>query len=241
MSKTIYSILPDHEALLSLAPEELAGIVLEYLHSLDPMDATQKHPGNFGSHHTVREYPREYWNPISKALMEAWVWLEREGLIAPVPGSHQGFVFITRRGERLKNATDLQAYRLGDMLPRRLLHPVIAAKVWATFLRGEYDTAVFQAFKEVEVQVRIAGGFSPRDLGQALMRKAFNADNGPLRDSSAVDSERQGLSDLFAGAIASYKNPHSHRNVTLDATEAVELIMLASHLLKIVDARSGTP
>ncbi len=46
---SIYSILPDAEALLNLEPEELAGVVLEYLNSLSPMNATQMHRGNFSS------------------------------------------------------------------------------------------------------------------------------------------------------------------------------------------------
>ena len=35
MSKSIYEIVPDPEALLALEPEELAGVVLEYLNSID--------------------------------------------------------------------------------------------------------------------------------------------------------------------------------------------------------------
>jgi hypothetical protein len=44
--------------------------------------------------------------------MEAWEWLVREGLLARQPGSPEWF-FITRRGERMKTASDLESYRSG--------------------------------------------------------------------------------------------------------------------------------
>ncbi len=72
-----------------------------------------------------------------------------------------------------------------------------------------------------------------------MIRRAFHKDSGPLTDQGAEEAEKEALSALFAGAIGSYKNPHSHRNVPLDnPRDVAEIIMLASHLLRIVDARA---
>src|SRR5207244_146394 len=98
-------------------PEELAGVVLEYLNALPPDSGGQLNRHNFSLPHTVQGYPREYQTRVSRALMEAWVWLEREGLIAPEPGNTGDWVFITRRGKQMKTAADLRAYQRASLLP----------------------------------------------------------------------------------------------------------------------------
>ena len=237
---TFYKLVPDPEVVLAMEPEDLAGLVLQVLNSLAKKNSDRISRYNFNLLHTVRDYPHEFKERIRRALMEGWVWLEREGLLAPIPGEQGEWVFITRRAQQLATSEDFLKYQHANVLPRRLLHPRIAQKVWASFLRGDYDTAVFQAFKEVEGQVRQAGKYSDTEMGIMLMQKAFQKDSGPLTDRSETEAEQQALAHLFAGAIGTYKNPGSHWQGPLDALQAVEMIVLASHLLGIVDRRADT-
>ena len=235
---SLYSLVPDAKALLELEPEELAGVLMEHLNSLSTHEQRQRlNRYSFGLDHTVQEYPQDQRKKLGLALMEAWVWLEREGFLVPKPGE-PGWVVISRRGQQLRTRTQVHSYRRANWLPRQLLHPRIAQKVWAPFLRGDYEMAVFQAFKEVEVEVRKVAKCADVDIGVPLMRKVFR-EGGPLADAAAPEAEQQALAHLFAGAIGFYKNPHSHRSVTIESTEAAERIVLASHLLGIVDKRSS--
>ena len=97
-----------------------------------------------------------------------------------------------------------------------MLDPVLASKVRATYLRGDYETAVFQAYKEVEVSVRRASGLGNDRIGTALMREAFNIETGPLTDQRRERSEQEAMSHMFSGAIGLLKNPASHRDTELD-------------------------
>ena len=186
----LHELLKNPEALLTLEPEELAGFVLQHLNSVNTLDVN-KH--NFFLIPEVQRHPPQIREAITRALMEAWIWLEREGMLAPRPSDPGSTYFITRRGQRMKSAEDVEAHRRSNVLPKSLLHPVLLPLVWVDFLRGEYDIAVFRAFREVEIHVRSAGGYRDDEFGLDLMRKAFKRQDGPLTDASVPKAEQEAL------------------------------------------------
>ena len=240
----LFEMLPDAEQLLNLEPEELAGPLLVSLEDKVSIAIDEIISDSEMRRTPKPTYPARHSVEILLALTEAWQWLEHEGLVAPQPPDLQGDIifadktryFVTRRGQRIQTPEALESYRKANLLPKAQLHPVIAQKVWSIFLQGDYDTAVFQAFKQVEVAVRKAGGYEENDRGTDLMRKAFNVDTGNLTDQSRLPAVKQAMSDFLAGAIGLYKNPSSHHEVEFAPEEAAEIIIIASHLLRIVDA-----
>lgn len=235
-------VFPEPETLLQLEPEDAGVLLLQYLNGL--ADGGQRiHRYNLLAFDPdMMSYAGGNRHEVSRAITEAWIWLEHEGLIAPAPDdSSLHNYFVTRRGQKLRNQTDFSAFRRGSLLVPTTLDPLLAQKVVHLFIRGDYDCAIFQAYKEVEVRVRkicaqkgvpIAGD----TLGINLMSQAFDPKNGPLRNRHVVAAEKSAMRNLFVGAIGLFKNPSSHRDVKLAPLEASELIHFANHLLRIVDS-----
>ena len=228
-------LVPDLDVLTALEPDELGLRLLPWIAEFPEGDrqlavalnkAKEAFPGRGGDRGLL-------------AIREAWAWLTGAALLIPSPNYRESIVVLSRRAAKLAKETESRNSYGARHLSKESLNPVIREDVWALYHRGKYDTAVFEAMKAVEVAVREASGLK-RELGVALMRKAFDKTAGPLADMNAEEGEREMLAHLFAGAIGSYKNPHSHRRVLLeDADEAAEIIMLANHLLRIVSARAG--
>ncbi len=234
---TLYEkIYPPAETILDMEPEELAPLVLKYL-SESGQQKLNMHNFSLGTDTDFIKWAGDdhrQRQEVLQRLIVAWRWLERELFIAPQPGN-VNWAFITPRGKEVLESQDFETYKKGHLLPSEGLDLVLVRKVKQAFIRGDYDTAIFQAFKEVEVQVRKKAGLSNSNIGVALMRTAFNPDNGPLTDKNTDKGERVARMELFASAIGTYKNPSSHREVDFaDPKEAADIIHIANQLLRIL-------
>jgi uncharacterized protein (TIGR02391 family) len=239
----VKSPLPPPDEIVSLLPEELAPLILRDLAQIgqNSMDRGRLHMGNYCNHfdadihgpartHQERENTRH-------SLAEAWSLLETLGLLARDTNQNGEWVFVTRRGhEAAKSRETFERGRRAALFPPDVLHVDLRGAAYDALIRGNFQQAVAEAFRVVEVRVRNA---SKREgVGASLMRSAFHEDTGPLRSDAPDKGERQALPHLFAGAFGWVRNPASHRDVSMDdVNNALEQLMLASLLLRITDER----
>jgi uncharacterized protein (TIGR02391 family) len=183
-------------------------------------------------------YDAQARSDLGRVVGRAWKALEDASFIEE-PDSYNGkngFRVPSAEGRKACAATDYAGVRMRTKFTRDMFHPSLPDTAWNAFSVGDYDTAIFEAFKSLEVAVRTKGGFTSADFGAALMKKAFDANNGPLRDQSAQRSRRLARCDLFTGAFGEIRNPKGHNDPTItDTLVAVEELMTAGMLRRIVD------
>jgi uncharacterized protein (TIGR02391 family) len=119
------------------------------------------------------------------------------------------------------------------------LHPLLEREVKAHYDRGDFEVAVFNAMRAVEITVRELAAAERKDIGVALIRKAFaygEGKEGPLTDTAQVPGEQEATMHFFGGAIGLFKNPSSHRQVDFDdPVVASEIVLVADLMLRMLD------
>lgn len=113
------------------------------------------------------------------------------------------------------------------------------------FADGYYARAVEEAFKCLNNEVKAKSGLTLED-GAPLMRKAFSA-NSPVLElnkltTQSEKNEQQGYMDLFAGAMIGIRNPRAHdHQIQDDPDVALEMIVFANHLMRMLDGSTKNP
>ena len=174
---------------------------------------------------------------IAEGLRAAYE-LERDGYIMQDPSqSSDAFKVLTDRGKQLV------AQSLDDMLissidiDRLLSNERLRAKVHDDYLAGDYETAIFKAFRMLEETVRSKANLDATIIGADLMTRAFRPSGGQLSHPDAqTPAEAEGLHLLMRGSIMWFKNPTSHRTVRYaNPNEAAHILAFANLLLDLVD------
>lgn len=220
-------------------PEELTTIPIPDLALLvlaDYRDGSGWHKGNWMN--AARQYQQAHFAHanLGNRLWEAWAWLDAHAFVARrVDQDSADSRRITEEGERALQL-GLERLHAAARLEVELRDELTKAR--RQFLAGDYEEAVFSAFRLVEEKVRSLARADDGDLGVRLMRSAFHPDSGPLTDAGAERGERESIGALFAGAIGTFKNPISHRTVSYDdPILAAEAVLLADLLLRLLDGR----
>jgi uncharacterized protein (TIGR02391 family) len=244
----LVELIPDPGDVIALQPEELGLRMLPVLasirHPLPPLEPDRFFVMTLGNNQSggyAGGYPKERRGELTIALLEAWAWLEGQGLLVRDPRQNTSLDWrLSRRAEQLAKEPEPHRAFSARRIPKEALHPAIREDVWALYHRGQYELAIIAAMIAVEVRVRAAANFTNADHGKDMIARAFNANNGPLRDRGAQPAERDSLVALMTGAFGLYRNPYGHGTKQQDdPNEAAEIIMLATHLLRVIDDREA--
>ena len=230
---------------LAMQVEERARVLLQFINAHFPK-AQSVHRKNILNVDALRGWlvNREELGPLRSALTEAWIWLEREILVAPHPDQDRDWVYVTERGQTFLQRGSAVEWNAAGLLLRERLDPVLAEEIGAAFRRGDFTRAVGNAFLTVELRVRKLANIGdanvkPRDLAWLAFRPEDPPSGKPpgrIADPVEEKDEAEGTCDLFSGAMRRFRNPHLHARLPVNtAEEAIRLIQFADLLLTMAE------
>lgn len=224
-------------ALGDLDVDEVAGVLVGYYRQ-QLANGSKPHAGN--TLNAVRTEAHEQglnddeYRAVAVRVSEAIQWLRNHVFLVDDPES-SGWSTLTPAADQLLIPDYLIDLKASDLLGGLNLDKALEDVVVRQFRRGSYGLAALAAMRLVEDRVRRVANLDRRDVGKDLMHKAFKP-GGPLADDALLEAENLGRAALFAGAMGAIKNEHSHHDVKIsDPQEALELVLFANLLLRIID------
>ena len=163
--------------------------------------------------------------------------LERDGFIMRDPSQSEAFKILTQRGLQVVDQS-LDEMQLPSIdIDQLLKRPALRDKVHDDYVSGDYESAIFKAFKMLEETVRAKAKQPPDMIGADLMSKAFRPGGGILKHPNAkTPAEEEAFHLVMRGSIMWFKNPSSHRTVGFnDPEQAAHVLCFANLLLDLVD------
>lgn len=122
-----------------------------------------------------------------------------------------------------------------------LLHPRIVQLSQQLFADGHRKEAVQAALTEIDEVVARKYRVVHKDgkHGTAMMAKTFAKDAPVVQlfrlDDPMYGDLQEGYMHLFMGVMQAMRNPKSHSNFQIDERDAIEMLFLASRLLRKID------
>ena len=206
---------PTFEDIVASRPDDLgAEIVLDLQVRPKQFFSPSNFPGDLARHYKGEAATEKF----ASAVWEAIEWASRELLLVQRFGSMppSDALMLSRRGLEFTR-DDIERLRLERILPDFLLHDRIRKACIDIFNTGHHQAAVFEAFRELEVAIREAAGYTAEHHGRQMIMDASNEKSaGPLVDEAAPPSEQEAIRFLMAGSVGWFKNPRSHRSLELE-------------------------
>ena len=122
-----------------------------------------------------------------------------------------------------------------------LIHPDVVSVARSRFDTSHYADSVEAALKKVNATVKeIVRMKTGEELdGASLMQKALSLKE-PIICLGDLSTEtgrsiQLGYMQIFAGAMTGIRNPKAHDNLTIDRTQAIHLLFMASLLMSKLD------
>jgi len=169
------------EALLGLSQTQLDGLLLSCMagraNSADPIASKFVYEDEIVGLYPVgvgTTYQQK--TAVDNALMKSWQRFQSGGLIMQAPGQAPRMMTLSAKGRVAAHGVKFEEITARPMLRREMLHTELQGAVYENFASGN-DTAVRDAFVQVEIAVREEAMLAATLVGAKFMRGGLQSEH----------------------------------------------------------------